>query len=125
MANLIGKLKGYTGDREVSASRLAEDRIEVDANSWNTFVTVIIDKLGAVTIQIARVMDGRGKPPMVLSEVKLNTESSESPIFSADGLLREQIAAEAVSEYIADQNGLNDKEHEARSLESDLREDRI
>lgn len=108
MANLIGKLRGKTGEREVSASRLAEDEIEVHAASWNTFVTVIVDRLGRVQIKIARQIGDRAKEkPTTLTEITLNSESDESPLFGCDGLLREQLYVEGVDEYICEQHGLN------------------
>ena len=130
MANLIGKLRATSGRVETSASRLAEDEVEVHAASWNTFVTTTIDRLGRVTVVIARQMGDRAKDrPTVLTEIKLNSETSESPIFAADGLLRAQHETEGIDEWIATQHGLDRKEpptdpFEQRDLSSDINEDR-
>ncbi len=119
MANLIGKLLGVSGRAEASSTRLGEDSMTVEANSWNTFVKTLVDKHGQVHITIARSLSTQKRSEKTtLATITLNDEMSESPIFAADGLLIEQVRKQAVDEYVADQMGLD------RNVESDLFEDR-
>lgn len=114
MADIIAIARGRGRDSESECTRLASREGEVRINTWRTFVTVTMQKDGSAVINIERTVAAGGCPAL-LTEITVNSELSESPILSCDGLLREQVIA-----------GLNRQGQPARSrtLASDLAEDR-
>ncbi len=114
MANLIAIARGTNAGSNTECSRLADVRASVGLNSWQTFVTVEMEKDGSTVIAVFR---GHRDDPTLLTEVQLNSEHADSPLITCDGLLRTQTIAATMDSDIA-------SSFEPRTIISDIEEDR-
>jgi len=118
MADIIAIARGRGTNSETECSRLASREAEVQVNTWRTFVNVVMQKDGSTRITVSRSHLGTG--PLVLTEIWINSERSESPLMTCDGMLRETMfliaREEMMDSDIASSFG--------RTVTADIEEDR-